>query len=109
MELHKLIDVTLKKAIDKKQPNGTKITDYEKIEDYKAWQNSLEDEINSQIYGANIYKVSKLKTPRKELEKFLMQKVNNTNDNLSKYFIFISELSYKINDAKLSGITIERL
>ena len=37
MELFKLIDVTLKKATEVKQTNGTKITTYTKIGDYKAW------------------------------------------------------------------------
>lgn len=109
MELHKLIDITLQKSELNKQPNGVKVTEYVYINDYKAWEQSLDDEVNSQIYGANIYKVKRLKTPRKDLEKFLMTKVNNSNDNISKYFIFIDGNTYKINDAKISGVTIERL
>ena len=109
MELFKLIDVTLKKATEVKQTNGTKITTYTKIGDYKAWEQYVDDEVNSQIYSANIYKVSKLKSPRKALENYLKTKVNNSTDNISKYYIFIGDNTYKINDAKTSGITIERL
>lgn len=109
MELHKLIDVTLNKSTEIKQANGTKTSTYTEIESYKAWQQSVDDEVNSQIYGANIYKVLKLKTPRKTLETYLKSKVNNTQDNISKYFIFIDDNIYKVNDAKMSGITIERL
>lgn len=109
MEVNKLINATLKKSIEKKQTNGTRIKSYEKVKDYKVWQQSVDDEVNSQIYGANIYKVFKLKTPRKDLEAFLKSKTNNSTDNISKYFIFIDNNVYKVNDAKMSGITIERI
>lgn len=109
MELHKLQNATLKKAIKNKQPNGTTITDYVIEKDYKIWIQGLEDEVSSQIYGANIYRVFKVKSPRRELERYLQSKVNNTEDNISKYFMFIDENIYKVNDAKISGITIERL
>lgn len=109
MELVKLTDITLKSSIETKQANGTKTKSYIKVDDYKAWVQSLEDEVNSQIYGANIYKVFRIKTPRKDLENFLKSKVNNTSDNISKYYIFIADNIYKINDAKTSGITVERI
>lgn len=109
MELHKLQNATLKRAIKNKQPNGTKVTDYVIEKDYKIWIQGLEDEVSSQIYGANIYRVFKVKSPRRELERYLQSKVNNTEDNISKYFMFIDENIYKVNDAKISGITIERL
>lgn len=108
MEVVKLTDITLKSASEVKQANGIRLKNYTGIGSYKAWIQSLEDEVNSQIYGANIYKVFRLRTPRKDLEKFLKSKVNNTSDNISKYFVFIENNIYKINDAKISGITIER-
>ena len=43
MELFKLIDVTLKKATEVKQTNGTKVTTYTKINNYKAWEQYVDD------------------------------------------------------------------
>ena len=109
MEICKLTSAILKKATETKQANGTRLKSYEVIGNYKVWEQAVEDEVNSQIYGANIYKILKLKTPRKDLEAFLKSKNNNSSDNISKYFIFMENNVYKVNDAKTSGITIERI
>ena len=49
----------------------------------------------------------RIKTPLSNLEKLLKSKVNNTTDNISKYFIFINEAKYKIKAVNSKGIDIE--
>ena len=109
MELCKLEKVTLKKANKEKQTNGVYKDTYFIIDNFDVWIQSLDDEVSANIYGANLYKVKRLKTPKKDLETFLISKTNNSNDNISKYVIEYDENLYKINDAKKSGVTIERL
>lgn len=109
MELCKLEKVTLKKANKEKQTNGVYKDTYFIIYSFDVWIQSLDDEVSANIYGANLYKVKRLKTPKKDLETFLISKTNNSNDNISKYVIEYDDNLYKINDAKKSGVTIERL
>ena len=109
MELCKLEKVTLKKANKEKQTNGVYKDTYFIIDIFDVWIQSLDDEVSANIYGANLYKVKRLKTPKKDLETFLISKTNNSNDNISKYVIEYDDNLYKINDAKKSGVTIERL
>lgn len=109
MELCKLETITLKNASKEKQSNGVYKDTYKDVLNYKVWIQSLDDEVSASIYGANLYKVKRLKTPKKDLETFLISKTNNEVDNISKYFIEYDNNLYKINDAKKSGVTIERL
>ena len=109
MELCKLEKVTLKKANKEKQTNGVYKDTYFIIDSFDVWIQSLDDEVSANIYGANLCKVKRLKTPKKDLETFLISKTNNSNDNISKYVIEYDDNLYKINDAKKSGVTIERL
>lgn len=109
MQLRYLEKVTLKVATKVKQDNGAYIDTYTKVNDYNVQKQELEDEVSASIYGADINKMLRLKSPNGKLEKYLIPKVSNKEDNISKYFIFIDDTQYKIKAVTSSKIDIERL
>lgn len=104
-----LEEVELVKSVNEKQPNGTVIKTFNHIEYYRIQKNSLEDEVSASIYGANITKMWSIASPLKDLEEYLIPKVENQEDNISLYFIMLGNTRYKINSVKDSGIIIERV
>lgn len=109
MQLRYLQSVSLKKANKVKQSNGVYVDNYALVKEYRVQLENLSDEVSASIYGANLYKVKKVRSPMGTLEKYLATKLNNDTDNISKYFLFIDEVIYKINDSQMSGVTIERI
>lgn len=109
MQLRYLKSVSLKKANKEKQSNGVKVSTYSLVDNYRVQFEDLSDEVSASIYGANLYKVKKVKSPRKRLESYLSTKLSNEKDNISKYFLFVDNVTYKINDVSESGVTIERV
>lgn len=108
MLLRYLKPITLKKAEKIKQSNGTYTNIYNKIEDYKVQMQDLtDDEISATLYGANITKMLRLSSPLGELEKYLLPKVDNKSDNISQYYIFIGDRTYKIVSVSKTRIDIE--
>lgn len=104
-----LEEVDLLKSQNEKQPNGNYVKRFNKIDSYRVQKRSLNDEVNATIYGANIVKMWGISSPLKDLEEFLIPKVDNQEDNISLYFISLNNHKYKINSATLDGITIERI
>lgn len=110
MLLRYLKTATLIRNIEEKQPNGTRVqTRTEKLGRYRVQTQELTDEISSSIYGANIYKMLRLKSIRGQLEKILYDKVNNKADNVSNYNILIDNKKYKIVAVNSSGIDAEMI
>lgn len=107
MLLRYLKKVTLKKSIQVKQSNGSRTEEYETIDNYEVQIQEIDDQISASIYGASIVDMLRIKTPLSNLEKLLKSKINNTNDNISKYFIFIEDTKYKIKSVTKKGIDIE--
>lgn len=107
MRIRDLIDCELQISDKIKQSNGISIVTYQKIKDYKIALKELIDEVSASIYGANINKTYRICSPHAELEKFLSSKLNNTNDNISKYYILINEKRYKIISVKFKWVDIE--
>lgn len=101
--------VELVKSTNEKQANGEYIKSFNHVEYYRVQKKNLDDEVNATIYGANIIKMLNITTPLGDLEKFLMSKVDNKEDNISLYFIILNNTRYKINSAMESGVTIERV
>lgn len=99
----------LVKSTNIKQENGTYIKTFTKIKDYQVQEKSLDDEVNATIYGANIVKMLNISSPLGDLEKYLITKVDNKEDNISLYFIKLNNTRYKINSVVKSGVTIERV
>ncbi len=65
--------------------------------------------MSASIYGSNLVNVKRISSPLKDLEKFLLTKVNNKKDNVSKYFIFVNGVIYKIISVTDSRVDIERI
>lgn len=109
MQLKRLKEITLLKITNReKQANGTYIDIYSVVNNYKIEKQELNDEISASEYGANINNMLKIASPLKDLEKLLYSKVNNKEDNISKYKINLGGIDYKIKAVKMSGIDIER-
>lgn len=104
-----LEEVELIKSVNEKQPNGTVIKTFNHINNYRVQKRSLEDEVSASIYGANITRMWNIASPLKDLEEYLIPKVDNQEDNISFYFIMLGDTRYKINSVKDSGIDIERV
>lgn len=109
MQLRYLESIALKKASKEKQSNGVEVSTYSLVDNYRVQFEDLSDEVSASIYGANLYKVKRIRSPRGALEKYLYSKLSNETDNISKYFIFVDNVAYKINDVSKNGVTIERI
>ena len=108
MLLRYLKPITLKKAEKQKQPNGTYKNTYNVISVHNVQlQNITDDEVSATIYGSNINKMLRLSSPLGKLEEYLLPKVDNKEDNISYYYIFIGTRTYKIVAVAEDRIDIE--
>lgn len=109
MLLRYIEPIELLKATKVKQANGTFINSYEKVKKFNVQKQTLESEVDAQVYGADIIKMIRLSSPYNELEKYLLSKLNNSEDNISKYFISDNDVKYKIKAVTPYKVDIERL
>lgn len=108
MLLRYLKPITLKKAEKQKQSNGTYKNTYNVISVHNVQlQNITDDEVSATIYGSNINKMLRLSSPLGKLEEYLLPKVDNKEDNISYYYIFIGTRIYKIVAVAEDRIDIE--
>ena len=107
MLLRYLKNAILKKATKTKQANGTYKETLVDIKAYRVQEQELNDEVSASIYGANIYKMIRTKSVRQELEDYLYSKVNNKQDNISNYYVFIDGKKYKIVSVNPKGVDLE--
>lgn len=109
MQLRYLKSVDLKKATREKQPNGTYIETLTLISSYQVQTQELNDDVSVSIYGADINKITRIKSVNKELEAYLKSKMNNEDDNISKYYIILDDTKYKIRSVRENWIDIEAI
>ena len=109
MLIRYLKTITLKKTTPRKQTNGIYIDDYEEIGTYRVMKQSLTDEVDAEVYGSDINKIIRIKTPLGDLEEYLYERLSNKEDNVSKYVIFDGDNKYKIRAVNPYKIDIERL
>lgn len=107
MLLRYLKRVELKKSVINKTANGSRTETYDTVKKYDVQIQELDDEVSASIYGASLVNMLRIKTPLSTLEKLLRTKLNNTTDNISKYYIFIDGNKYKIKAVNNKGIDIE--
>ena len=107
MQLSRLKPAVLKVGTKTKQANGSYIEEYTDVANYKIILQELTDEVSASIYGADLNKTYRVSSPRQVLEKYLQDKLNNTSDNISKYFLFINNKQYKILSVKEHWVDIE--
>ena len=63
MLIRYLKPVILKKLTKTKQSNGTYIDTYETIKEYNVIKQNLTDEVDAEVYGADINKIIRIKSP----------------------------------------------
>ena len=77
--------------------DGDLIEEYENIfEADGAVQYLASDEIAQSAYGANLDKTYRFKSIYNDLETFLLEKTNNSPDNLTKYLVEWKEHKYAV-------------
>lgn len=88
MLLSKLTPVILYKLTSKRGIDGDIIEEYENIfEAEGAVQYLASDEVENSAYGANLLKTYRFKSIYNDLEPFLLEKTQNSPDNLTKYLV----------------------
>lgn len=88
MLLSKLTPVILYKLTSTRGIDGDVIEEYENIfEADGAVQFLASDEVENSAYGANLLKTYRFKSIYNDLELFLLEKTQNSPDNLTKYLV----------------------
>ena len=88
MLLSKLTPVILYSLTSKRGLDGDIIEEYENIfEADGTVQYLASDEVEKSTYGANLLKTYRFKSIYNDLEPFLLEKTNNSPDNLTKYLV----------------------
>lgn len=109
MLLRYLKQVKLNKITPEKQSNGQFINSYTLVDNYNVQVQELSSEVDAQVYGSDINKMLRLKSPNGKLESFLYNKLNNSEDNTSKYVIVFNGAKHKIVAVNPYKVDIERL
>ena len=88
MLLSKLTPITLYNMTSDRGIDGDVIEKYEKLFDVDGTVQYLaSDEVAQSVYGANLDKTYRFKSIYNDLELFLLEKTNNSPDNLTKYLV----------------------
>ena len=109
MQLRYLKNVDLNKVTKTKQPNGTYIETLTLISSYSIQKQDLNDDVSASVYGADINKILRIKSVNRELEEYLKPKVSNQTDNVSKYYIIMDKIQYKIRSVRENWLDIEAI
>lgn len=107
MLLRYLEKAVVYKATKTKQPNGRYTEELQRVKSFTVQQQELDDEISASVYGANIHKMLRIKSVRNTIEDYLYPKVNNEQDNISNYYVFIKSRKYKIVSVNSKGVDLE--
>ena len=91
------LDKEIRKAVKEKTSTGNLTnTSYDVIKEYRIQEQILQDEVTSTMYGSDVNKMLRIASPLHDLEKYLIPKVDNIDDNISLYYIFYKDRQYKI-------------
>ena len=97
MLLSKLQPVKLYNIKSTRGVDGDLIEEYENIFECEgAVQYLASDEIDNSAYGANLLKTYRFKSIYNDLEEFLLEKTQNSPDNLTKYLVEWKENKYAV-------------
>lgn len=82
----------------------------EEVGSYKVISQELDDNVSATVYGSDLDKMIRISSVNKILEILLKSKMNNTEDNITKYKLSFDNTNfYKIKIVKSKYIDIERL
>lgn len=97
MLLSKLTPVVLYSLKSTRGLDGDIVEEYEKVfEADGAVQYLASDEVAQSAYGANLDKTYRFKSIYNDLEPCLLEKTNNSPDNLTKYLVEWKNKKYSI-------------
>lgn len=105
-QLRYLVKCTLYFSTKVKQPNGFQLDVYEKVNDFQVRIQEVDDEISTSIYGTGITNLLRLSSPLGSLEAVLKVKINENEDNITKYTIVIGNKRYKILSVRENWVDI---
>lgn len=109
MQLRYKKKATLELSEMVKQSNGVKVATYNEISKWTICTQEINDEVSVTMYGADINSIIRITSIKNGLEDYLKDKVSNKSDNVSKYYISINGIRYKIRAVREKWIDIERL
>ena len=88
MLLSRLQSITVYVMSSGRADDGDRVDTLEKIYEGKGEiQYLASDELAMSAYGASLEKTYRFKSIYNDLEKFLLEKTNNSPDNLTKYLV----------------------
>lgn len=97
MLLTKLQPITLFSMKSFRATDGDLTEEYEEVlRADGAIQYLASDEIAQSAYGANLDKTYRFKSIYNDVEQFLLEKTNNSRDNLTKYLVEWKDHKYAI-------------
>lgn len=89
MQLRHLKKCVLTKGFKEKTSNGNFKLSLEIIGTYDCQIQKVTDSISATIYGADINRMYRFSSPLKDLETYLSDKFNYSNDNVTDYYLEI--------------------
>lgn len=97
MKLVRLQKIILYKILGKiTLPDGERAEQLDEGTPYQALVEYLDDEVAAATYGADVNKVQRIATINNTLENLLLPKIQNKDDNVSKYIIEYKENRFSI-------------
>ena len=96
MKLIRLEDIKIYKLSKTTLPDGERTENLDEGIPYQALVQYLDDEVAVATYGADVSKVHRIATVNNELEKILIPKIRNKQDNISNYIIEYNSNYYSI-------------
>lgn len=96
MRLIDLEKVTLYQVIKETAKDGDPTETHLKVNEYDVGVQYLDDSVAASIYGAEVTKTYRVSSLHRTLEQYLLPKVNNNPDNLSKYLVEYLDNKFKI-------------
>lgn len=107
MQLRYLKDIQLLLSERVKQANGSVIEVLSVVDTYSIQAQELDDSVSVSVYGADINTMLRLRSVRGDLEAFLAPKMAHESDNISKYFVALDGLKYRVVAVRQRGVDVQ--
>lgn len=92
-----------------RQTNGSITESFTDLKSYEIQVQDIYDEVSASLYGSDVNKMIRLCSPHNVLENDLLEKVNFTSDNITKYGIRLGKFIYEIVSVKQHWIDVKIL
>lgn len=83
-------------ATYEKQANGSFKIAYTSIGKYSVQVQKVTDSVSATIYGANLNRTYRFQSFKRDLEQYLSDKFNYSDDNVTSYIISFNDKKYKV-------------